>query len=818
MATPTKKTAEKMAEKTGTLEIDRRQFLTTTAVVGGGLVLGFWLPPRAAEAAAVAGVAGEPWYRESLVPEINAWITIAPDDTVTVRISQVDLGTGVLTTNSMIVAEELQCDWSKVRAEYASANRNIREKAPEWMIIEPSGGDEAHDPAGPGHTVAVQRNTGVYRRMGVGSSSNVRENRYHLQLAGAEARERLLLAAATEWGVPAADLVAKDSVITHAATGRRTTYGVIAAQAAQIQLPDPSRIRVKTPDQWILMGTEQKNREVPLKVTGQAKYAIDVRLPDMLYAAVKCCPVWGGDVRSFNFNAIRNMPGVHSMVRLPLDPTGTAKDVSPGRTTKDGFYSGGVAVIADTWWHAHQALEAMPIEWDYGPGGTVSSASQWEDHFARLNEPGDVIADEGDVDAAIAGAARVIEATYTVPYTRRARMEPGNATVLVTDDRVDIWVGDQNPQTTLPHAAMLTGIAPENVHVHLMFLGGGYGGSGNGPQAEHAVFIANTVRGRPVKMVWTREEDWGVGTTHRPMGIGWFKAGLDADGWPIAMEVKHCHSIGGAWPPNTRGLAQPPYWVPHYRFSHHTALSHVPAGRVRATGANVNAFFMECFIDELAHAAGKDPYLYRRELITRNPPEPEARFQGSGVNGFRYRDDWLRALDMVVEMSGWGKPLPEGWAQGLAIDDRRRGTGPGAGRQGTLCAQVHTVEVTRRGQLRLHRVDAVFEEGFSLVNPLTVRKQIEGQIAWGYSDAMYQEVTIRDGQPVEVNFDTFPVSRMHEYPPELNIAFLKTDKWIEGAGEEAIPTVTPAILNAVFKITGKRIRAVPLKNHDLSWG
>ena len=400
MAAPTKKTAD-TAEKTGALEVDRRQFLTTTAVVGGGLVLGFWLPPRPAAAAAVAGVAGEPWYRESLVPEINAWITIAPDDTVTVRISQVDLGTGVLTTNSMIVAEELQCDWSKVRSEYASANRNLREKAPEWMIIEPTGGDGAHDPAGPGHTVAVQRNTGVYRRMGVGSSSNVRENRYHLQLAGAEARERLLLAAATEWGVPAADLVAKDSVITHAATGRRTTYGVIAAQAAQIQLPDPSRIRVKTPDQWTLMGTEQKNREVPLKVTGQAKYAIDVRLPDMLYAAVKCCPVWGGDVRSSNFDAIRNMAGVHSMVRLPLDSTGVAKDVSPGRTTKDGFYSGGVAVIADTWWHAHQALEAMPIEWDYGPAGSVSSASQWEDHYARMNEPGDVIADEGDVDAGV---------------------------------------------------------------------------------------------------------------------------------------------------------------------------------------------------------------------------------------------------------------------------------------------------------------------------------------------------------------------------------------------------------------------------------
>jgi isoquinoline 1-oxidoreductase beta subunit len=229
---------------------------------------------------------------------------------------------------------------------------------------------------------------------------------------------------------------------------------------------------------------------------------------------------------------------------------------------------------------------------------------------------------------------------------------------------------------------------------------------------------------------------------------------------------------------------------------------------------------MEIFIDELAHAAGKDPYQYRRELIARNPPEPPQadRFKGTGVGGFRYRDDWLKALDMVAKMSGWGTPLPEGWARGIAIDDRRRGVGRGNGRQGTICAAVHTVEVTKRGQVKVHRADVVFDAGYSLVNPLTVRKNIEGQIAWGYSDAMYQEITIKDGAAVECNFDTYGVSRMHEYPKEVNIAFLHTAKWIEGAGEEAIPTVTPAMYNAIFAITGKRIRNVPLKNHDLSWG
>jgi isoquinoline 1-oxidoreductase beta subunit len=263
----------------------------------------------------------------------------------------------------------------------------------------------------------------------------------------------------------------------------------------------------------------------------------------------------------------------------------------------------------------------------------------------------------------------------------------------------------------------------------------------------------------------------------------------------------------------------PPYWMPNYRLRQHIATCHIPAGRVRSTGARPNAFYLETFIDELAHAAGKDPYLYRRELISRNPPEPkDDRFMGSGVGGFRYRDDWLRALDQVTKQADWGKKLPEGWAQGLAIDDRRRGVGRGGGRQGTICAQVHTVEVTKRGQVKVHRVDVVFDTGFSLINPLTVRKNIEGQIAWGMSDALYQEVTVNNGEMVECNFDSYPVLRMNEYPKEINIQWLKTNKWIEGAGEEAIPTVTPAIYNAIFRITGKRIRSVPLKHHDLSWG
>jgi isoquinoline 1-oxidoreductase beta subunit len=808
-------------------DINRREFLATTAAVGGAMVLGFWLPPRRAHAqwGPEAGkyVRADPWYRDAQVPEINAWLTIGPDDTVTIRVAQVDLGTGVFTTNAMIVAEELQCDWSKVRSEYASANRDCREKAPAWSLKVPGKG--FHDPAGggkrPGSGAGEGEGggeTGVYRRMGVGASGNIREGRYYLQLAGAEARERLLQAAATEWGVSPSSLVARDSVITHPPSKRRTTYGALAGKAARVQLTDPSKITIKSPDKWTLMGTEQKNRDVPVKVTGAATYASDVRLPGMLYAAVKCCPVYGGDVKSFNADAIKNRPGVHSVVRLPLDRTGKAKETL-GRTTKDGFYVGGVAVVADTWWHAKSALDAMPIEWEYGPGRAVSSASLLEGHMAKLREPGQTITETGDVNAGLAKAARIVEATYAVPYVRRGRMEPGNATVIVTDNRVDIWVGDQQPQRTLQNAAMLTGIAPENVYLHMCYLGGGYGSSGNGPQAEQAVFIANAVKGRPVKTLWSREEDWGVGTTHRPMAIALCKAGLDAGGWPIAVSVDTSATTGVAWPVYDDSLAQWPYWVPHYRFVSHIATSHVPAGRVRSTGGGMYAHFIESFIDELAHAAGKDPYLYRREMIARNPPENlQDRDQGSGIGGFKYRDDWLRALDMAAKMSGWGTPLPAGWARGIAIDDRRRGHQKGTGRQGTICAQVHTVEVTRRGQVKVHRVDVAFDQGFSVINPLTVRKQVEGQIAWGYDWALHQEVTVRDGEIVERNFDTFPVSRMNEYPREVNIQFLKTNKWIQGAGEEAIPSVMPAIVNAVSQVIGRRIRSIPLKNHDLSWG
>jgi isoquinoline 1-oxidoreductase beta subunit len=784
--------------------MNRRDFLSTTAAAGGAMVLGFYLPPTRAQAA----VDGQPWYRDAMVPEINAWLTIAPDDTVTIRVAQTEMGTGVFTSNPMMVAEELQCDWSKVKAEYASPQRNAVEKAPEWTLKVPGGGNPL-DPNGGGEPALSERSSaGVYRRMATNSSGSVRDGRYYLQLAGAEARERLKLAAAAMWNVPTSELTAKDSVITHSPTGRRTTYGAVAAKAAQIKLPDPSKLRIKGPSEFTLIGTEQKNRDVPLKVTGKAVYGIDVELPGMLYAAVKACPVFGGTVKRFNFEAIRNRPGVHSVVNLDGGSRG------PETGGARAFVSGAIAVVADSWYRARAALDAMPVEWDFGPNAGRNSDEMWKADFDSLKQPGTVVLEEGGPFAdARRKAAKVIEATYTVPYLAHARMEPGNATAIVTPDRVDLWTGDQSPDLALVRAAQAAGVTPDKVFVHTTFLGGGYGGGGASDQVHQAVAIAKTLNGRPVKLIWTREEDMSTGEKYRPMGVGRFEAALDGEGWPLGISIQTTGDRydGSSTPAGTyqhpvaeqqvRGLHDIPYFSPTLYYEVRTLNSHVPVGFRRSTGSGVNVFYLESFIDELAHAAGADPYAYRRELIARNAK-------------FRDRDDWLKALDMAAEISGWGKPLPQGWARGIAIDDRRRPSRKTI----ALCAQVVTVSLSQQGELKLERVDCVFDEGFTFVNPLSVRKQIEGQIAWALSDALWQEITVDKGRVVQENFHQYPVARMADYPPQINIQFLKTNnKWISGVGEEAIPQIAPAMAQAVFKITGKRIRSLPLGKQDLRW-
>ena len=773
---------------------NRREFLASASA--GAFVLGFWLPPRAARAAEnVTPPHGAAWYEDPTAPEINAWIVIAPDDTVTIRIAQTELGQGVWTSNAMIVCEELQCDWSKVRSQYASANRDAREMAPDWTLNVPGHGGT--DPNGGGEPGFGNRaRTGVtgipdsvYRRMRTNAASSVKDGRYYLQLAGAEARERLLLAAAALFKVPVAELGAKDGVITHAPSGRTTTYGKVAALAARTPHPNPRAIAIKSPDQWTLMGTEQKNRDVPMKVTGETVYSVDVRVPGMKWAAARSCPVYGGDVKSYDFDAVRRMPGVRSAVRFPIpDP----------KLTRGHLFSGGVAVVADHWHQAKAAVDEMPIEWSIpARNAAFNSANMRAALLASLDEPGTVRVNVGDVDAEFARAKKVVEATYSTPYLPRARMEPGNATVLVTDDRVDIWIGDQSPQETRFSAAQITGIPEQNVYLHMCHLGGGFGRNGNGPQAEQAIMIAKANRGTPIHLLWTREEDF-IGTTYRAMGVARLRAALDADGWPIALEVRTGMQKDGFGPEASFDVASR-YYVPNYRFSNHTTDFHVPVGTRRGVGQAAHEFYRESFLNELAHAAGKDPYRYRRELIART--------------NLAVKSDMIKALDLAAEMSGWGKPLPKGTARAIALEERGGETGGSA----TISAMVHTVSVSRDGKVRLERVDVAHDQGFGLVNPLSVKKQIEGQITWFYNDAMHQAVHIVDGRVDENNFHRFPLSRIDEDPLQINIRFFATSHWLIGMGHDRGTSVQSAIGDAVFQITGKRYRDLPYRQHDLSW-
>jgi isoquinoline 1-oxidoreductase subunit beta len=721
-------------------QINRRQFLLTTAAVGGGFVLGFFLPPHRAEAATIAQ---QPWTPpDGGGHEVNAWLVIGSDDTVTIRVAQSEMGEGVFTSMPMLVAEELECDWTKVRAEYASANRSLRENR-------------------------------VYQRMATNGSGAVRRSREYLQQAGASARARLIAAAAQQWGVPASECRAENGTIIHLASGRKINYGAIAAAAASVRLDaEPA---IKTPDQFKLLGKSQQRLDVPLKVNGTATYGLDVRLPDMLYASVMTCPVFGGILTRYDFDVIKSMPGVRAAVELP----------------------NGIAVVADSFWRAKTALEVMPVEWDFGAHASASSDAFQKTFREALDKPGAVANEKGDALAVIKAAAKVVEADYQVPYLAHATMEPMNCTAQVTPQRVDVWVGTQNPEAVLAAAAEITGVAPEHVYVHNCFLGGGFGRRGNTDHVRQAVTVAKALGGQPVKLIWTREEDirhdW-----YRPMAALRFRAALDANGLPTAYfnrSVTHSILSGirsdevkdGIDRTSVEGLANIPYGFPQYRIEHLIHNTHVPVWFWRSVGASQNGFAVEGFIDELAYAAGKDPVELRRQLL-------------------KGHSDWLHVLDTAAQKANWGKAMPPGTAQGMAIVES----------YGSIVAEVAEVSVSKRGEVRVERVVCAVDCGH-VVNPLTVAEQMESSVVWGLTAALYGQITIEQGRVVEGNFDDYQMLRLDATPEvETHLALTGGKKW-GGIGEPGVPPIAPSVCNAIFKITGKRIRSLPLRNHDLRW-
>jgi isoquinoline 1-oxidoreductase subunit beta len=759
-------------------EISRREFVVTAATVGGGLALGLSFPKSDLRRAAdIAKISGRPW--ESLAGksdiEVGPWLVIAPDDTVTIRIGQSEMGQGVITSCAKMLAEELECDWSKVRAEYVSVNRHFRENR-------------------------------VYKRLVTTSSSSVRLGRPYLQQAGASARERLMGAAAQTWGVPRAELTVKESVITHKPTGRTLRYGQVAEKAAAIKLSVEPRI--KTPDQFTLMKKPTKLLDAPLKVDGSATYGIDVRVPGMLYAAVKASPVFKGKVKSYDADAVKNRPGVHSVLEF------SGEEIEAG-----------VAVVADSYWHARSALDAMPMEWDEGAHGSDNSEGFFQISREVLDEPGaKVVTKLGDPETTLKNASQVVEAIYEVPYLDHTVMEPFNCTAQVTADRVDIWVGSQDPENAAIDAAKIAGVPVEKIYLHNCFLGGGFGRRGNQDDVRQAVAIAKQLEGRPVKVICSREETMRHGY-YRPMRVSRFRAALGPDGMPLAWHTRvvgmdeavfasklvaaegnlasHTRADGTSEPGDEqliRGLHQLPYLVPNQLFDYHLRKTHVPTGPWTSVGRSQNEFFLETFVDELAHAAGKDPYQYRRTLLESNPDS-------------RFSKSWIQVLSAVAEKTDWGRQLSPGSGMGIAIGDSRRISR----KEFTICAAVATVSVSKKGEVRVERIDVAMDTGPFLVNPLAAERQVEMQISMGLAATLRQEITIEKGRVVQSNFNDYPLLRATEMP-EIGVHWVRaTDDPIAGIGEEIIGWVAPAVCNAIFAATGKRIRSLPLKSHDLSW-
>ncbi len=713
-------------------QVSRRQFIATSLTAAGGFALGI----GTGGPADAATLSVRPWSDDlPHAGEINAWVVINPDDSVIIRYGRAEMGQGSFTALPQILTEELECDWALVKPEYASANRNFRDNK-------------------------------VYGSLSTGGSRAVRETGEMVQRAGASARERLVAAAAKRWDVPASDCSASMSKVTHKPTGRTFRYGELAAEAAAIKLDKEPAI--KTPDQFKFIGRRLARLDVPLKINGTAKYGIDLDVPDMVHAAIIACPVFGGTVKSVDERPIAGRRGVMQVVKL-----------------KDA-----VAVVADRHWRAQAALDMLRIEWEVGAAGSTDSAQFRKDYISALDQKGADARHDGNVDAAMPTAVRVIEATYDVPIIAHAPMEPLNAIAHVQADRVDVWVGTQNADMALTFAAQASGVKGENVHIHNTFSGGGFGRRLRPDEVAQAVAVSKAI-GKPVKLIWTREEEIRQGRYRTQAAIR-FKAGFAADGTPIALDMRNSAGSAnpqavrdGLDPQTTQGLINTAYKLPNYRVVSIVKNTHVPLGPWRAPGHSQNVFFMESFIDEMAHATGKDPVALRRELLAHRP-------------------DFQRVLDVLVEKGDWGKPMPRGKGRGVAVHES----------YDLIVGMIAEVAVGN-GEVKVERVVIACDCGV-VVNPRGVETQLEGGMIYGLSAALFGEITVKNGRVVQGNFDTYPVVRFKDAPKtEVYITPTPGKKW-GGVGEPGATMIQPAVTNAIFAATGKRLRTLPIRGQDLS--
>jgi isoquinoline 1-oxidoreductase subunit beta len=716
----------------------RRGFVIGSATLGAGFALGLDIPfggPTVVRAADGS-------------PEVNAWVVIRPDDTVVIRIARSEMGQGTLTGLAQLVAEELECDWSKVTTEFPT----------------------------PGQSVARKRAWGDFS---TGGSRGIRTSHEYVRKGGATARMMLVQAAANEWKVPVAECTVANSVVTHTPSGRTTTYGKVAEAAAKVE--PPADVKLKDPKDWKIAGKRLKRLDTADKTTGKTTYGIDVKLPGMLNAAIKDCPVTGGKLKSYDEAKIVGMKGVKKVVRVG---------------------NSAVAVVADTWWHAHTALKALPIVWDEGDNAKVSSASiaKWLEEGLDSG-PAFVGNENGDVKAALAGAVKKVEAVYSYPYQNHATMEPMNATALYTADKCEVWCGTQNGEAVFAAVLEASGLPADKCDVHKQMVGTGFGRRGQTDYARQAVEIAKQMPGTPIKLIWSREEDMTHGRYH-PITQCKMTAGFDADnnltalhmrisGQSIQFALRPEGLVNGKDPSTFAGLnpsgdAAFGYSIPNLLIDHSMRNPHIIPGFWRGVNVNHNAIYVECFMDELAQAAGQDPLEFRRRLMARHPKN-------------------LAVLNAVAEKVGWGTPAPQGVYRGLAQLNA----------YGSYVAGAAEISVTDGNKIKVHRIVAATDPGYA-VNPAQIERQIAGSFVYGLTGLFYGGCTVKDGRIEQTNFDNYNSMRINEMPKVESIVMPSGGFW-GGVGEPTIGVAAPAVLNAYFAATGKRIRSVPLRDQNITF-
>lgn len=711
--------------------ITRRRFVKVSGLAGAGLTLGFRISHVGDLLA--APVRGAAAAASTFSP--NAWLKIASDGVVTITVDEMEMGQGVMTSVPMIVAEELGADWASVHVEYGTT-----------------------DPSG------------WPRRISTGGSTTIRAGWTPLRQAGAAAREMLLSAASERWGAPRAECRADGGRVIHDASGRELAFGDLVEAAAALPVPDDPPL--KDPADFRIVGTSVPRVDTPGKVDGSARFGMDVQLPGMLVAVVARSPVFGGTVRSFDATAAEGMPGVRQVVQI----------------------DSGVAVVAADTWSAMKARDSLEVVWDEGAGGSLDT-HRIEVDLAELGEGrGAVAREEGDPEGALATAARRVEAVYTLPYLAHACMEPMNCTAHVGPDGAELWVPTQGLSASQATAAEITGLPPSSVVVHAMLMGGGFGRRSSTDFVRDAVQVSKAV-GAPVKVVWTREDDMRGGH-YRPASYHRFQGALDESGRPTVWTHRvAAQSILSRFGPLRNGVdedavggaAELPYAIPNLRVEYREAKFGIPIWWWRSVGHSHNGYVTECFVDELAAAAGADPLEFRRRLLRGHPRH-------------------LGVMELAAEKAGWGGALPEGHAHGLAVHESF----------GTFVAYVAEVSVAPDGAPRVHRVVAAVDCGRT-INPNTVDAQIQSSIAYGLSAALYGRITVEGGRVQQSNFDDYPVVRMTEMP-RVDVHRVESAEEPGGMGEAGLPPLAAAVVNGIFGAAGARVRSLPIDPQALRAG